>query len=87
MGDDTTAYTSVIDGKRIHLTPLGKQLMPPPMSEKWLQLEDFPVHFSMYGSKALVIDSSNNIYQFDSQSVIQGELKSESRLQHNVTSI
>ena len=24
MGDDTTAYTSVIDGKRIHLTPLGK---------------------------------------------------------------
>jgi hypothetical protein len=34
LDQEKTAYTAVVDGRIIHFTPLGKQLMPPPMSEK-----------------------------------------------------
>jgi len=35
------AYTAVVDGPTIHLTPLGKFMMPPPMSEKQVILPFF----------------------------------------------
>lgn len=34
LGNDKTSYTAVVDGRKVYLSPLGKQLMPPPMSEK-----------------------------------------------------
>lgn len=33
-GTKDLAYVAVVDGLTVHLTPLGKFLMPPPMSEK-----------------------------------------------------
>lgn len=43
------AFTAVVDGNMIHLTPLGKFLMPPPMSEKQVKLPSFAQCLSMYG--------------------------------------
>ena len=34
LGTDLTGYTTVVDGKNLNLTPLGKMLIPPPMFEK-----------------------------------------------------
>jgi hypothetical protein len=47
------AYTAVVDGNTINLTPLGKFLMPPPMFEKQVILPAFANCLSMYGHQVL----------------------------------
>ena len=32
-------YIAVVDGMDVHLTPLGRFVMPPPMSEKKVRLQ------------------------------------------------
>lgn len=57
------AYTAVVDGSTINLTPLGKFLMPPPMSEKQVILPAFANCLSMYGHQVLAYsDASRSFY-------------------------
>ena len=43
------AYVCFVDDKVLKLTPLGRMVMPPPMSEKEIKLDSFPWHLDMYG--------------------------------------
>lgn len=43
------AYTCFITNNILNLTPLGRFLMPPPMSEKQVKLDGVPVHLDMHG--------------------------------------
>jgi len=67
--DDEYGYQLVVDGLNLNLTPLGKQLMPPPMCEKSVTLTNHPVCVSMYGSHTAVTDTHNNVYLFNCQQV------------------
>lgn len=62
---DTYGYTAVVDSCLIHLTPLGKQLMPPPMSEKQVTLASHVVCLSMFGNTVVAQDVESNLYAFD----------------------
>ena len=60
------AYTAVVDGPTIHLTPLGKFVMPPPMSEKQVLLPSFAQCLSMYGHRVCAYSElSQELYTFD----------------------
>jgi hypothetical protein len=57
------SYTAVIDNNIINLTPLGKFVMPPPMSEKQVPLpfsEEPPSCFTMHGHTALALAPSSS---------------------------
>ena len=41
-GGDDLAYTLVVNGAGLMLTPLGKMMMPPPMCEKEIKLDSIP---------------------------------------------
>lgn len=46
-GEQESAYTAVVDGTNINLTPLGKFVMPPPLFEKQVSLPSFATCLSM----------------------------------------
>ena len=48
-GEKNLAYVCVVEDNHLNLTPLGKVVMPPPLFEKQIQLESFPVHVDMFG--------------------------------------
>lgn len=58
------AYTAVVDGPTIHLTPLAKLLMPPPMSEKQVTLPHFCQCLSLFGHWAIAV-SEKSILSFE----------------------
>ncbi len=61
------SYTSVVDNNFLNLTPLGKFVMPPPMSEKQVPLPDTDAPCScltMYGHTVVAI-ANKKIYTFD----------------------
>ena len=61
-----SAYTAVVDGNNINLTPLGKFVMPPPLFEKQVCLPSFATCLSMYGQNVLCYSEvSNEFYSFD----------------------
>lgn len=68
-GADVNGYTVVVDGPLLNLTPLGKQLMPPPMFEKQVTLLAQPVCVSMYNSHTAVLDVRNNLYYFNAEQI------------------
>ena len=86
-GDDQYGYQAVVDGLNLNLTPLGKQLMPPPMCEKFVTLKQHPVCLSMYGSHSVVTDTDNNLYVFNSLEVTQQSLEVSLKLQYPLSSI
>jgi len=59
-GDKNLAYVCVVEDNHLNLTPLGKFVMPPPLFEKQVALENFPVHVDMHGHlvAALCCDST-----------------------------
>lgn len=63
--NDDFGYQTVVDGLCLNLTPLGKQLMPPPMFEKQVTVRHHPVCVSMFGSHTVVTDTHNNLYVFN----------------------
>ena len=65
FGNDELGYSAVVDGFNLNLTPLGKQLMPPPMFEKQVIFPGHPVCVSMYGNYVTVADNKNQIYFFN----------------------
>jgi hypothetical protein len=69
QGNDTDGYTIVVDGSLLNFTPLGKQLMPPPMFEKQVCLPSHPVCVSMYNSHTAALDLHNNLYHFNAQNI------------------
>lgn len=80
-------YAAVVDGQTVHLTPLGKFLMPPPMSEKQIALPAFPTSLSLYGHHGVAYaDTTGKFYSFE---CVEGqaslkELDAESN--HKITS-
>lgn len=54
---DETGYTTVVDGVTLSLTPLGKMLMPPPMSEKQFKLKAHLVCLAMFGTQLVCTDA------------------------------
>ena len=55
------AYVCFVTGNTLNLTPLGKFVMPPPMSEKKVELEGFPVLIDMFGHQICVMLASGKI--------------------------
>lgn len=65
------SYVSVIDHNQINLTPLGKFVMPPPMSEKQVHLTtlDEPVTcLVMYGNSTVALSANGTLIVFDAAS-------------------
>jgi hypothetical protein len=61
-----SSYVAVVDGCTIHLTPLGKFLMPPPMSEKQVTLPVVANCLSLYGHWAVAYsDMDQCFFSFD----------------------
>ena len=54
-GDKNLAYVCFIDNLNLNLTPLGRQLMPPPMCEKSIIAESFPIHVDMFGHQLVAL--------------------------------
>lgn len=59
------AYVCVVDDKYLNLTPLGRVLMPPPLFEKQVKCETFPVHVDMYGHSIAALCSDNRLLLTD----------------------
>jgi len=67
MADDL-AYTLVVNGSTLMLTPLGKLLMPPPMSEKEVKVEGVPTCVCMFSHKAFLATASGACFLLDCDS-------------------
>lgn len=50
---------------RLNLTPLGRLLMPPPMSEKQVELDSFPKLIDMFGHTIAAICSNGQLFITD----------------------
>jgi hypothetical protein len=59
------AYVCRVDDRNLNLTPLGKFVMPPPMFEKQVTLDGFPVHLDMFGHQVVAMTESGEIALFD----------------------
>jgi len=64
-GGDDLAYTLVVNGAGLMLTPMGKMMMPPPMCEKEIILNSIPVCTSMFNHKIAAITIQGSLYHFD----------------------
>ena len=64
-GGDDLAYTLVVNGAVLMLTPLGKMMMPPPMCEKEIILDSIPQCVSMFCHKVTAVTSQGSLYHFD----------------------
>lgn len=64
-GGDDLAYTLVVNGAGLMLTPLGKMMMPPPMCEKEINLDSIPQCVSMFHHKVAAVTSQGSLYHFD----------------------
>lgn len=60
FGKNDLGYTAVVNNRTIQLTPLGKLLMPPPMSEKELNLPSFPNLICLYSHKLFALMKEKN---------------------------
>ena len=49
------SYTAVVDNNSLQLTPLGRLLIPPPMCEHKIELEDFPRCFAFHKHIMIVL--------------------------------
>lgn len=56
------AYVCVVTDTVLNLTPLGKVVMPPPMSEKQVDLKSFPVHVDMFGHQIATLCENSDVY-------------------------
>lgn len=49
QSEKNLAYVCVVDNFNLNLTPFARFLMPPPMFEKQINLNVFPLHVDMFG--------------------------------------
>jgi hypothetical protein len=64
-GEKNLAYVCVVEDNHLNLTPLGKFVMPPPLFEKQVSLENFPVHVDMHGHLIAALCSDNKLILVD----------------------
>mmetsp|Transcript_12010 Transcript_12010/g.20269 ORF Transcript_12010/g.20269 Transcript_12010/m.20269 type:complete len:207 (-) Transcript_12010:2707-3327(-) len=55
------AYVAFVVNRTLNLTPLRRFVMPPPLSEKQIQLDSFPVHLDMFGHDIAAICSDGTL--------------------------
>lgn len=59
------SYTCFVTDRTLNLTPLGRLLMPPPMSEKQIELDSFPKLIDMFGHTIATLCSNGDLYMTD----------------------
>jgi len=59
-------YSCFVTNNRLNLTPLGRLLMPPPMSEKQVTLDSFPKLIDMFGHTIAAVCSNGELFVTDS---------------------
>ena len=62
------AYVCVVVDQNLNLTPLGRFLMPPPMFEKQIKLESFPLFVDMYGQQVAALCADGKLVTADCMS-------------------
>ena len=67
-GHEDLSYSAVVDNAHINLTPLGKFLMPPPMSEKQIPLKSPCQALFMFGHTFIGL-SGDSLVTFDAAKV------------------
>jgi len=67
-GHEDLSYAAVVDNAHINLTPLGKFLMPPPMSEKQIPLKSPCQAVFMFGHTFIGL-SGDSLVTFDAAKV------------------
>jgi hypothetical protein len=75
FGHHDLSYTAVVDNAHINLTPLGRLLMPPPMSEKQVPVEDVCQAVWMYGHTFIGI-AGDQLVALDAEKVEAKRLES-----------
>ena len=59
------SYTCFVTDSTLNLTPLGRLLMPPPMSEKQIALSSFPFLIDMFGHTMACLTSEGELFISD----------------------
>ena len=68
LGHNDLSYTAVVDNAHVNLTPLGKLLMPPPMSEKQILIGNTCQAVCIYGHTFVAV-AGEQLVVFDAEKI------------------